>query len=150
MKENVESTLINCALEMFHFQAMVNIFYVKLQDAYVSEKGDKFGSWKIIGYNMYNNSNFDYYESGTKVGSKGVNESAAESTSLPDAETIVWGASNIAALNDCSVTDGASGAGWQLMLKKNADNGSSVVYKATGAANCLLLTPSFEKLTTTN
>ena len=35
-------------------------FYVKLQDAYVSEKGTAVGSWKQIGYLMKNSNNFYY------------------------------------------------------------------------------------------
>jgi len=40
---------------------------VKLQDAYVSEKGDKLGNWNEIGYKMPSGGAFDYYDGSVKI-----------------------------------------------------------------------------------
>lgn len=120
--------------------------YVKLQDAYLAEKGDSLGSWQKIGYNMFNNSNFDYYEDGTKVGDKGYVADNA-SASLETGKANAWGAANKATLNDCPIP--ASGASWKLAVSKNDEIGGSAVYEATTVDNnCESLTPSFAKLTT--
>lgn len=120
--------------------------YVKLQDAYLAEKGDSLGSWQKIGYNMFNNSNFDYYEDGTKVGDKGYVADNASAT-LANGKPTAWGAANKATLNDCPIpTEGTS---WKIAVEKNADIGGSAVYEATTSNNnCESLTPSFTKLTT--
>lgn len=119
---------------------------MKLQDAYLAEKGDSLGSWQKIGYNMFNNSNFEYYEDGTVVGDKGYNASGA-SVELSTGKANAWGARNKATLNDCPVNSTANN--WNLAVAINSNIGGSAVYNATTpTAACGALTPSFEKLTT--
>ena len=120
---------------------------MKLQDAYVSEKGDSVGSWMAIGYQMYNNTNFEYLEDGTAVGDKGYNESGT-SAGIVTGKTAAWAAKNKASLNDCAIP--TSGGNWTLDVKQNGSTGGSLVYKTTMGTNCETLTPSFSKLNTDN
>lgn len=113
--------------------------YVKLQDAYVSEAGEYYGSWKVIGYTMSSTTNFEFEEQ---------NEPSNDGTATLADPTITWQASNVAALNDCE-KDGV----WQLTVASNTSSGTGVAYGAnvTGGAagDCAILTPSFGKLSAT-
>ena len=113
--------------------------YVKLQDAYVSEAGEYYGSWKVIGYTMSSTTNFKFEEQ---------NEPSNDGTATLADPTITWQASNVAALNDCE-KDGV----WQLTVASNTSSGTGVAYGAnvTGGAagDCAILTPSFGKLSAT-
>lgn len=104
--------------------------YIKLQDAFVSEKGTVIGGWKIIGYNMAASSNFTY---GGKID--------ASETSIGSGLTDGWHAEAVATLNDCK-----SGK-WQLDVSQNGSTGGNVMYDAsiTGGASgdCITLTPNF-------
>lgn len=134
--------LVNVILNLRSF----SYFYVKLQDAYLAEKGDSLGSWKQIGYNMFNNSNFDYYEDGTIVGDKGY-KADGKGAPLATGKTNAWGARNKATLNDCAINSSANN--WNLAVSNNTEIGGSAVYEAKAASDdCGALTPSFDKLTT--
>ena len=110
-----------------------------MQDAYVSEAGEYYGSWKVIGYTMSSTTNFKFEEQ---------NEPETDGTAKLDAATITWQASNVAALNDCE-KDGL----WHLTVASNTGSGTRVEYGANvsgGAAGyCAILTPSFGKLSAT-
>ena len=122
--------------------------YIKLQDAYASE-ANKVGSWKLIGY---------VAPGATSASAKGTTTNfvynAGTSPAIGDdsgvaigglAETVVWGASNRVALNDCSAqtTDAAASANWKIAVK-DASNGNSILYKAT--TSCTQLTPTFANM----
>ena len=110
--------------------------YVKLQDAFVSETGTTFGSWKFIGYKMETTNNvFTYTEEKWTDGS-------ASTAELPDEATGVWKATPNASLNDC-----ATGTGyWELKIQ-TAGNANGAKYKAhVKGADCNVLTPGFGKL----
>ena len=124
-------------------------FYVKLQDAYVSEKGTAVGSWKQIGYLMKNSNNFYYCGAATcALGSNTDGYGGQEDITVADGATNytggVWTAHNIATLNDCQVGDN-----WKITTAANNTTGGTVLYDATVAANCEPLTANFTKLKTT-
>jgi prepilin-type N-terminal cleavage/methylation domain-containing protein len=115
--------------------------YVKLQNAFVAEKGDSVSSWFNIGYNgpgnktagsstvagASNSTNFDYTDGFSKT------------VVIPASETAGWTAKNKAKLNDCATTN----AGWIMNLSTGASAGE-VTYKPVQAdADCLVLTPNF-------
>lgn len=119
--------------------------YVKLQNAFVAEKGDSVSSWFNIGYNgpgnktagsstvagASNSTNFDYTDgfSGTVV--------------IPSSEKAGWTAMNKAKLNDCDPT---KNKGWIMNLSTGASAGE-VTYKPVQAdADCLVLTPNFSAI----
>ena len=117
--------------------------YVKLQDAYVAEKGDRVGSWKQIGYLMKNSNNF-YYCDAADCGTGTTNANGygsetdittADSYTLPNA----WAAKNKTTLNDCVVA-----TNWNLATSGNSSNGGLVTWTAT--TNCSELTPNFSNL----
>lgn len=114
-----------------------------MQDAYVSEAGEFYGSWKMIGYTMNSTTNFMFSEDGTKDGAK----ETASSAKL-DGAVATWNAQSKAALNDCTAK-----SVWQLTVAKNSAAGGGALYGAnvTGGAagNCAILTPSFGKLSAT-
>ena len=114
--------------------------YVKLQDAYVSEAGEYYGSWAMIGYTMNSTTNFMFSEDGAADGAV----ATASSTALGTA-SVTWGAQNKAALNDCTAN-----SNWQLTIAKNSAAGGGALYgaKVTGGptGKCVILTPSFGKL----
>ena len=122
-------------------------FYVKLQDAYVSEKGDKLGNWNEIGYKMPSGGAFDYYDGATKItAADGKSTAAAASSELSEGLSPAWKAEPKVALNDCQAS--ADNA-WIINVTQNGTEGGVALYEATNAnADCLALTPSFTKLTT--
>ncbi len=111
-----------------------------MQDAYVSEAGEFYGSWKMIGYTMNSTTNFMFSEDGENDGAV-----ATATSAKLDAATATWNAQSKAALNDCEAE-----SVWQLTVAKNSSAGGGAVYGAnvTGGAgaDCALLTPSFAKL----
>ena len=122
-------------------------FYVKLQDAYVSEKGDKLGNWNEIGYKMPSGGAFEYYDGTTKVtDAAGKSSVAAASSDLSEGISPAWQAVPVVALNDCQAkTENA----WKINVTANGTEGGVALYEATnGNTDCLALTPSFTKLTT--
>jgi prepilin-type N-terminal cleavage/methylation domain-containing protein len=115
--------------------------YVKLQDAFVSETGKMWGSWKFIGYTMNDNSVFDYSEL------PAANVGNAVTTELNTGAVEVWKAQPVANLNDCTSAAGY----WSLKIKKSGasgDNGAQ--YEAHVKGNdCNVLTPGYGKLDAT-
>lgn len=113
---------------------------MKLQDAYVAERGTVVGSWTMIGYNMPASQNFTYTDpelSGGSVNIQGL------------ADKKGWQAANNAKLNDCPAN-----SAWTITLSEatatNAAQGSPVAYTAdvpeaaSGSnADCGALTPNF-------
>ena len=130
-------------------------FYVKLQDAYVSEKGDKLGNWNAIGYKMPSSATFHYYDGSIEITDKtGKSSEAASDVDLTSGISPAWKAVPQTALNDCptgtnsawiiNVTASTSGEGDAAKTE-----GGAAIYEATNSnADCLALTPSFTKLTT--
>ncbi len=118
--------------------------YVKLQDAFVAEKGTRVGNWKEIGYLMKNTSNFYYCDEttghcdGTKNGS-----GYGATTSISDGTyAVTWKATNVAVLNDCAANND-----WTLVSATNGTTGGTVSYTASPTTgDCYVLTPSFDKL----
>lgn len=123
--------------------------YVKLQDAFVAEKGIRVGNWKEIGYLMKNSSNFYYCDANQSC--KGSNASGYGATvSVADGTfEAYWTATNVATLNDC-VAD----KNWTLKTAQNGTAGGMVTYEATidgkksTGEDCEVLTPNFLKLDT--
>lgn len=107
---------------------------MKLQDAFVSETGTTFGSWKMIGYNMNTTNNVFTYDDGNVAFNK---ETAALSTTAAE----VWSATPKAALNECKTTDK-----WSLEIKSvNGENGAAYNAKVS-STECNVLVPGFGKL----
>ena len=122
--------------------------YVKLQDAYVAEKGTTVGSWKQIGYLMQNSSNFVYCGKSSCSTSDNTDGYGSATDITTDAFTGgYWTAYNKATLNDCGV-----GNNWALSTKANSSTGGTILYdgtiKNTGNFLCAPLTPNFERLIT--
>ncbi|MDR1759618.1 MAG: hypothetical protein LBR60_03720 [Fibrobacter sp.] len=128
--------------------------YVKMQDAFISEKGDSSGTWIAIGYKAPGTvatagtidgggvtsatNNFTYAENGggSTTGSV-VLGTAAEK----------WAASNKTKLNDC-----AAAKNWTLLVGANSASGAGAgeaVYTSTVGAGCVELTPAFTNIATT-
>ncbi|WP_288799645.1 prepilin-type N-terminal cleavage/methylation domain-containing protein [uncultured Fibrobacter sp.] len=113
--------------------------YVKLQDAFVAERGTVVGNWNMIGYNMPTSQNFEF-----------VGAISSETTALQGlAKTEGWAASNKAKLNDCP-----TGKNWILSVQEapaaDAAKGSPIKYTAeynnANSANCSPLTPNFASI----
>src|SRR5574344_1193544 len=126
--------------------------YVKLQNAYLSEKGDTLGNWFRIGYSG----------PGTTSGTAGTytTKSTTESTNfvytgaiasyvmLSAGQTYAWTAGNKAKLNDCDkVTPSESAGNWHIDIAASSATAGEATYKPTVASdNCRILTPSFENI----
>ncbi len=125
--------------------------YVKLQNAFIAEKGDSIGTWFSIGY----------VGPGDKTAAKGTltvpGESVSTNFTYTDGITGVivisstaangWNASNKAKLNDCAV-----GSAWTMSLAQGTSAGE-VTYspdftagKGGTIADCEVLTPSFKSI----
>ena len=103
--------------------------YVKLQDAYVAEKGTVVGSMKAIGYSVPTSTVFTY--SGFTSG---------DDVAITSGKTEAWKATAGATLNDC-----VSGV-WRLDISANSSSGGAVTYepKVSDLSNCQQpLTPNF-------
>ena len=104
---------------------------MKLQDAYVAEKGTYIGSWKAIGYADPASTVFTYtgFNSGADI-------------ALSTGKDVAWSAAAKAALNDCQ-----SGSVWTLDVSQNGSTGGAAVYtpKLTGGptGDCAALTPNY-------
>lgn len=133
-----------------------NVSYVKLQDAFVAEKGIKVGTWKEIGYLMKNSSNFYFCDvaSSACTSSNNTTGYGDVTTAYGDNDyEATWKATNIATLNDC-----AAGSNWSLTTSQNDKAGGVVLYtalvgKATAASDiasddCGVLTPTFANYNT--
>lgn len=113
--------------------------YVKLQDAFVAERGTVVGNWTMIGYNMPTSQNFTFNGA-----------ISSETTALQGlAKTEGWAASNKAKLNDCP-----TGKNWIISVQEapaaDAAKGSPIKYTAeydgTNGTNCSPLTPNFTSI----
>lgn len=109
---------------------------MKLQDAFVAERGTVVGNWTMIGYNMPASQNFDFNGA-----------ISSETTALQGlGKTEGWAASNKAKLNDCP-----TGKNWIVYVQEadaaDASKGSPIKYTAeydaTNETNCKTLTPNF-------
>ena len=110
-------------------------YYVKLQDAFVSESGTNYGSWKMIGYKMETTNNvFTYTEEKDLSGSK-------ETDALPTEAADVWSATPKAALNDCSTSDS-----WTLAIRAEKDGNGAAYTAKVSSTECNVLVPGFGKL----
>ena len=111
-----------------------------MQQAYFNES-NKYGSWTLIGYTAPGTNNTTAGTSATNnfeyAGGNAITD--ANSTS---AVTGVWTANNIAKLNDC---EKGTSANWSLATGAVGTTGQDS-YKATVAATCKPLTPTFEKI----
>lgn len=117
--------------------------YVKLQDAFVAEKGIRVGNWKEIGYLMKNSSNFYYCDaaSGNCQASSNTTGYAGTASVADNNYVATWRATNIATLNDC-----AANSNWTLVTARNGSSGGMVTYTATPTSgDCFVLTPNFDK-----
>lgn len=120
--------------------------YVKLQDAYVAEKGTSVGTWKQIGYLMANSSNYNYCDKGSGCeegdNSKGYGTEASVSGYVAN-----WTATSVATLNDCPAK-----SNWTLVTSQNGSAGGLVLYTASVSkgddGDCDVLTPNFKRLNT--
>lgn len=123
------------------YYAFFTTYYVKLQQAYISE-AVAFGSWKIIGYKGPGNNtvgtdggstssttNFNYKDMASGF--------TQETLSLSQANSAKVGftAANKAKLNDCAPADN-----WTVTLSNSAGDTDGTF---TSATNCTELTPSF-------
>lgn len=123
--------------------------YVKLQDAYVAEKGTNVGSWFDIGYLMKNSSNFNYCNSGSAACRGSDNDDGYAGTkktkATPKDYVASWNATSIATLNDCPAK-----SYWTLTTSQNGTEGGVVLYTAAISADdaCSVLTPNFKNLDT--
>lgn len=126
--------------------------YVKLQQAYVSESGENYGDFNIIGYqapgekgsageDSSKTTNFAYIGGGTYT------EGSAK---LEASEVETWFAVARVKLNDC-----AAGKKWSVTVQSagsgaaGADAVKFVAYvpeKSSKDVNCQALTPSFDKI----
>lgn len=102
--------------------------YVKLQDAYIAEKGDTVSVFTDIGYEMGSTNSFTYSD---KISAK-----AALSS-----ETAAWEAKSNVALNDC-----AKESTWTLKVAASATGNGAAWTVAISDAKCKVLTPQFESL----
>lgn len=102
--------------------------YVKLQDAYIAEKGDTVSVFADIGYEMGSTNSFTYSD---KITTK-----AALSS-----ETAAWEAKSNVALNDC-----AKESTWTLKVAASATGNGAAWTVAISDAKCKVLTPQFESL----
>lgn len=125
---------------------------MKLQDAYVAEKGIRVGNWKEIGYLMNNSSNFYYCDNAVGTACASTNNSdgyAGKGTIANDNYNSTWQATSVATLNDC-----AAGKSWTLYTEQNGSAGGMVKYEAkingqqSSTDDCAVLTPNFLKLDT--
>ena len=111
--------------------------YVKLQQAFVSETGTDYGSFKLIGYSApgtnSQTTNFTYTD-----------EAGAGTHALPTSAEDAWKATSRVQLNDCT-----TGGTWTVTIAKaNGGNAAdAAVFDASvSGTGCEELTPSFNKI----
>jgi len=114
--------------------------YVKLQDAFVSSKGDSVGSWEAIGYSGPGTLGSDKESSETSA----FHYEGAISGTVPMSSGLIvgWQANNKIALNDCAVSTAAS-PNWKLSLRSSTTVSGAVMYVPAVSAACGALTPQF-------
>lgn len=115
--------------------------YIHLQDTYNSQYNGSIGSWTSIGYTMYSNDNFKYFEQDTEGG---ITSSTA--FSVDEGETAAWKAQNVRILNDCEANNV-----WQLNISKSPTSAFNIVYQVViSDGSCEVLTRSFGSLDSHN
>ena len=131
---------------MLLFRVFLALYYVKLQNAFVTET-NKVGDYSMIGYEMKSTTNFDYTEPTLSGKTNGT-------IAIPSSATLSWKAKANVALNDCD-----QNSEWGLYVK--ASTGTGVDYEGgikdggTVAAGtfdqaCLALTASFKTISVDN
>jgi len=129
--------------------------YVKLQNAFVAEKGDTIGNWFNIGYSGPGTvkTSATSTVAGITQSTNFVYSSAVASNQLAGSAVVGWAAGNLAKLNDCasSATDGAvtvASANWRLEVSKTSGTtaGELTYEPKTDSADCKVLTPSFDQI----
>ncbi len=122
--------------------------YVKLQNAYISEKGDSVGNWYKIGYNGPG----EWKVSATTKTSEDGAQTESTNFTYTDglapkqltglAETVALTIANRAKLNDCAV----AANNWTVSIKAadaNSAAGEAVYTSKVNGAGCDALTPNF-------
>lgn len=112
---------------------------MKLQDAFISENGDKIGDFTAIGYEMQQTQTFDYVDGVTP-------EDGVHTVALAETDP-AWYAKSRVALNDCP-----KDVQWELKLEASS-SGNGAKWTASYSANeteCAVLTPRFKDLTRGN
>ncbi len=102
---------------------------MKLQDAFIAENGDYYGSFTKIGYEMGNTSNFTY------------SSSLESGTAALASATAVWKATSLSALNNC-----AKSSTWELNLAPSSTGNGAAWTTNTLLDACSALTPRFTDL----
>ena len=122
--------------------------YVKLQNAYISEKGDSVGNWYKIGYNGPG----EWKVSATTKTSEAGAQTASTNFTYTDelapkqltglTETVALKIANIAKLNDCAV----AADNWTVSIAAGASGtaaGEAVYTSKVNGTGCDALTPNF-------
>ena len=119
---------------------------MKLQNAFVSEKGDSVGNWYLIGYNGPGdwsvNANSKTSEAGASTQSTNFTYTDnLAPAAIPATATTALTIKNLAKLNDC-----ASGDNWKLSLGAGSAAGEVSYTPDISGAGCEPLTPSFKQI----
>lgn len=122
--------------------------YVKLQNAFIAEKGDSVGNWFTIGYSGPGTMT---KSSTSNSNSKSVNfvYSEAVGAAIKQLTTTAitgWTADNLAKLNDCVAHTTAGTGTWKLTMAAGTSAGE-ITYTPTGdGGDCQVLTPTFANI----
>lgn len=119
--------------------------YVKLEQAFISERGNALGNWAVIGYaapgekttsgaSTSKTTNFEYTETATFE---------SDTLALSSTDVVGWNAQNNQKLNDCP-----SQVNWTVSAKASESTSGEATFtaKVVDHTNCLALTPSFENV----
>lgn len=122
--------------------------YVKLQNAFIAEKGDSVGNWFSVGYSGPGTMTKSATSNST---SKSVNFIYSEAVGaaikqLTTSEITGWTADNLAKLNDCAAHTTAGTGTWKLTMKAGNSAGE-ITYSPDGdGGDCQVLTPTFANI----
>ena len=130
--------------------AFFDSYYIKLQEAFISETNTAIGSWKAVGYSApgtttataitgggeANTGAFEYHEPKSNYSSDRGSAELAAGTYVE-----VWQAENKADLNDCTAA-----INWGLQVAVGSAGGSWKTKALSG--NCVAVTPQFGALGT--
>ncbi len=120
--------------------------YVKLQNAFVSEKGDSVGNWYLIGYNGPGewSVNASTVTSASGASTQSTNFTYTDNlapTTIPSEKKVALTIRNLAKLNDCAIGDN-----WTLSLGSGSSAGEVTYAPNIVGAGCDPLTPSFKQI----
>ncbi len=122
---------------------------MKLQNAYISEKGDKVGNWYLIGYNGPG----DWTISATtKTSESGAQTKSTnftyEDALAPNALSAMSSTKALAITNNAKLNDCDAAENWTVSISAGAEGTAAgeAVYSSKVAAGCLALTPNFEAI----